>query len=324
MRRYILCTGGSGFIGTYLVDHLLSFSTDSVLNLDIAPPKIISHHKHWRCVDILDAKALKKTLVDFQPTHLVHLAAKADMEGKSVEDYAANVLGTENVLDSVKSINSLKRVLVASTQHVRKPGSRSARNDEDFDPYGAYGQSKVITEKLTRNANLRCCWTIIRPTAIWGPGHLGLARGLWRILGKGLYLHPRGDTVVRSYGYVKNLVHQINSILDAPEKIVHESVYYVGDPSIRQIDWVNAFAEAITKKPVHTAPKSVLYSMALFGEILYRVGIPTPFYLSRYYNMITTNPVPTDYTVNIFGHGPYSLIDGVQETVSWLKSEGVI
>ena len=323
-QRRILCTGGSGFIGTHLIEHLLSSTSDAVINLDIAQPIVISHKKHWKCVDILDGEALNRVSLDFQPTHLVHLAAKADMEGKSVEDYASNVTGTLNVLNAAKSFHSLERVLVTSSQHVRRPGSGPARNDEDFDPYGAYGQSKVLTEQLTRSAKLRCCWTILRPTAIWGSGNWVLANGLWRLLGKGLYLHPCEDPVIRSYGYVKNLVYQINAILDAPAEKVHESVYYGGDPSIRQFEWVNAFAKAITGKPVRTAPKWVLHSMALAGEMAYRVGIPTPLYLSRYYNLITTNPVPTDETTKYFGAGPYSMRQGVQETVSWLKEEGVI
>jgi nucleoside-diphosphate-sugar epimerase len=323
-QRRILCTGGSGFIGTHLIEHLLSRASDAVLNLDISQPKIVSHINYWKCVDILDEDSLKRAFLNFQPTHLIHLAATTTMDGKSVRDYPVNVAGTDNVLNSAKSINSLQRILVASTQHVRRPGSGPARDDVDFDPYGAYGQSKVMTEQLTRNAHLRCCWTIMRPTAIWGPRHWGLAKGLWRLLGKGLYLHPSENQVIRSYGYVKNLVYQINAILDASTDIVHESVYYGGDPSIRQIEWVNAFAEAITGKPVRTAPKWVLYSMALAGEMAYRVGIPTPLYLSRYYNLITTNPVPTDKTATVFGLGHYSLNHGVQETVSWLKVEGII
>ena len=323
-QRRILCTGGSGFIGTHLIEHLLSCASGAILNLDIAKPKIIPHEKYWICINILDREAIKRAFIYFQPTHLVHLAATTTMDGKSVRDYPVNVEGTDNVLNSAKSINSLQRILVASTQHVRRPGSGPARDDEDFDPYGAYGQSKVMTEQLTRNAHLRCCWTIMRPTAIWGPGHWGLAKGLWRLLGKGIYLHPREDQVIRSYGYVKNLVYQINAILDASTDIVHESVYYGGDPPIRQIEWVNAFAEAITGMPVRTAPKWVLYSMALAGEMAYRVGIPTPLYLSRYYNLITTNPVPTDKTATVFGLGHYSLNQGVQETVSWLKTEGII
>ena len=323
-QRRILCTGGSGFIGTHLVEHFLGHSSDAVLNLDIEQPKNFSHKKYWKCVDILDGESLKRTFLDFQPTHLVHLAAKADMEGKSIANFPANVIGTENVLNAAKSINSLQRILVVSSQHVRRPGSGPARNDEDFDPYGAYGLSKAMTEQLTRNAKLGCCWTIIRPTAIWGPGNWVLAKGLWRVLGKGLYLHPVNDTVIRSYGYVKNVVHQMNAILNAPTGKVHESVVYVGDQSIRQIEWVDAFAEAITGKPVRTAPKWALYFMALVGELAYRLGIPTPLYLSRFYNLITTNPVPTDQTAAMFGYGPYSLHQGVQETVSWLKVEGII
>jgi len=87
--------------------------------------------------------------------------------------------------------------------------------------------------------------------------------------------------------------------------------------SIRQVEWVNAFAEAITGKPVRTAPKVGIVFDGPCRRNGFRVGIPTPLYLSRYYNMITANPVPTDDTSTYFGHGPYSLDQGVQETVSW-------
>ena len=99
-RRRILCTGGSGFIGTHLVEHFLGHSSDAVLNLDIEQPKNFSHKKYWKCVDILDGESLKRAFLDFQPTHLVHLAAKADMEGKSIANFPANVIGTENVLNA--------------------------------------------------------------------------------------------------------------------------------------------------------------------------------------------------------------------------------
>lgn len=325
MQRRILCTGGSGFIGAHFVEHILSKScNDELINVDLAEPRVQSHRRHWRHADILDATQLKNIFREFQPTHLVHLAANISMDGKSLEDYPENVQGTDNVLEAVKSTPSVQRVIITSTQHVRKPGSGIQHSDEDFDPYGAYGASKVVTEQMTRKAGLKCCWTIVRPTTIWGPGHSGLGMGFFKILARRLYVHPKNDPVVRTYGYVKNTAFQLDAVLDAPGDTVNSRMYNLGDACIPQIEWVDSFARAISGKPVRTAPRSLIYMMALLGEGARAVGLPSPLFISRYKNMITTNPVPVEETIRSFGVPPYPLGVGIEETIGWLRAEGLI
>ena len=106
---------------------------------------------------------------------------------------------------------SVERVIITSSQFVCAPG-RLPENDTDYFPETVYGQSKVVTEKLTREANLPCCWTIIRPTNIWGPWHMRYRREFWRVVERGLYVHPGREPVIRCYGYVKNVAHQIRKI----------------------------------------------------------------------------------------------------------------
>jgi nucleoside-diphosphate-sugar epimerase len=320
----VLCTGGSGFIGTHFLDFMLGQPLTDILSIDIKKPGSTRHEEVWQMVDILDAASLERVFQAFKPTHLVHLAAKADMTGTSLADYSVNTAGTANVLAAAKRVPALQRVVVASTQHVRRPGSAPASGDEEFEPYEAYGSSKAATENLVREADLKCSWTIVRPTAVWGPGHWGLANGLWRTLARGLYVHPRGDRVIRSYGYVKNVVFQVASILEAPADVVDRRVFYLGDPCINQLTWVNTFAEAITGRSVRTAPQWLLHLMALAGEGGRRIGIPCPLYLSRFRNMVTSNVVPVDDAIEKLGAGPYSLQEGVAETVAWLREEGTI
>ena len=49
----ILITGGSGFIGTNVIEYLSSKNI-KLLNIDINEPKIKNHFEFWREVDILD------------------------------------------------------------------------------------------------------------------------------------------------------------------------------------------------------------------------------------------------------------------------------
>ena len=59
-----IVTGGSGFIGTHLVDELIRKNYE-VLNIDIKPPILNAHIANWKERDILDSEAL---LEDFLPT----------------------------------------------------------------------------------------------------------------------------------------------------------------------------------------------------------------------------------------------------------------
>ena len=93
---------------------------------------------------------------------MIHLAARASMQGTSIDDFLENSTGTENILNAIRQTPSVERVVIASSQHVRKPGSGLPTNDEDYNPHGLYGESKVITEQLTRSADLDCVWTIIQ------------------------------------------------------------------------------------------------------------------------------------------------------------------
>lgn len=319
----ILCTGGSGFIGTHLVDSFLAQGIEFI-NIDIAAPKKQAHNAYWRECNILDLDHLEQVFTGFKPSHVVHLAARATMEGKTLDDFRDNTVGTANVLEVIKKTSSVSRVVITSSQHVRKPGSGITKDDNDYVPHGLYGESKVITEKITRQASLACVWTIIRPTTVWGPWHPFLPGGLWAMMKRGVYFHPKNDPVVRSYGYVKNVVWQIQKILEAPSELINREVYYVGDSLIPQINWIDAFSIALTKRNVTQVPKEWIRLLARIGDAAGMLGIKFPMDSSRYFNLTTTNPVPVEKAIKQFGVPPYSLENGIAETVAWLKSKGGI
>lgn len=320
MREWrVISTGGSGFIGAHLCD-LLSRHQVTFINLDKNPPHNGAHLAHWRRCDILNHEALEAIVLEFQPTHVVHLAASTSMEGRSLDDFRANINGTSNVIRPLASIPSIRRVVITSTQHVFRPNGRPPRDEFEYDPLGPYGQSKVLMERITREAQLACCWTIIRPTTIWGPVHPHLPGGLWRIMRRGLYLHPKGDPVVRCYGYVKNTVWQIMKILEAPTPLVDGKVLYLGDGLMKQIEWVGAFSKALTGKGVRLAPKEILHILALIGDLFGIFGVKFPMRSQRYRNLTTSNPVPIRPIIDAFGTPPYSFEEGVAQTVQWLLS----
>lgn len=313
----ILVTGGSGFIGTSLIDILLERNIQ-VINLDIKPPSKNTHEVYWQICDILDLDLTMSIFKKFQPTYVVHLAARTDTISSNLDDYKVNTNGTANILECIKVASDVQRIIITSSQFVYGPPG-IPKSDEDYNPLGAYGTSKMISEKLTRSAGLSCIWTIVRPTNIWGPWHPRYPREFWLVLKKRVYVHPGGRPAIRSYGYVRNVVVQILKVLDAPPTIVNKKVYYLGDPPISLLDWVNGFSLAITGKSVRTIPRWLFKTLAMVGSILGVFGVHFPIQLSRYRSMTEDYFSPMEPTFANFGSPPCTLEDGIKETVNWLN-----
>jgi nucleoside-diphosphate-sugar epimerase len=317
--KTILITGGSGFIGTNLINELAKGY--NIVNLDIKPPQEKSHLRYWKECDIVEKKAVLNLFKTSNPAIVIHLAAKTDTDSRCVlNDYLANTLGTQNILDAIKSVEGIHRTIITSSQFVNQYNGEP-KHDEDFAPHTIYGESKVITEQKTRSAGLPCSWTIIRPTNIWGPWHPRYPKEFWYVLKKGRYLHPGKERVMRSYGYVGNVVNQITKILSLPEELISHQVIYVGDQSINLYDWVNEFSIQLTGKNVQVVPRIIVKAFALIGDLLKVSGIKFPLTSSRYKSMTESNLVSMEKTFKLLGNPIYTLGQGVDKTVLWLREQ---
>ena len=318
----VLITGGSGFIGTNLVDFLVR-SGYEVANLDYRPPLKKSHVPYWTDCDILNLECVEAAFRAFRPESIVHLAARTDSFGRSVKDYTVNVAGTRNVIMACSRHDCVSRVVVVSSQFVHGPRHIPA-HDEDFEPVNAYGESKAIAERETRYGGLECTWTIVRPTNIWGPWHPRYPYEIWRYLARGLYFHPNGGSVLRCYGYVRNVVHQVEQILNAPPSMVAARVFYLGDPPIDLVLWVNAFSRGLCGRDVRTLPRGLLRIIARLGDTLTTAGARFPLHSSRFRSMTEDYLVPMEPTLDAFGPPKVSLEEAVVETITWLRVQGLI
>jgi GlcNAc-P-P-Und epimerase len=318
-NRSVLVTGGSGFIGLNLVDQLLAMGYQ-VTNLDKAPPAKEEHRVYWRPVDILDAESLAPAVAAAQPTVVIHLAARTDSKGKELAGYTENTEGVANILTALKKQPTIKRLVATSTQFVVGPGPLPT-HDLDFRPHTVYGESKVIGEQLVRKAELACTWTIIRPTNIWGPWHPRYPREFWRVLKRGLYVHPGDIPVMRSYGYVENIVDQIVKIINAPTAVANRRVFYVGDPPMNLLNWVNAFSRALRGHEVRIVPRALFRGLVIAGDLANSFGVRIPITSSRFQSMTEDYLTPMGPTFEALGPPKISLSEGVERTVRWLRQQ---
>jgi GlcNAc-P-P-Und epimerase len=317
-QQSILITGGSGFIGTNLVEHFLQHD-HAVLNLDVHEPKLFSHQQYWKKTDILDADAIQTAVHAFQPTHVVHLAARTDLNGLTMNDYAVNTIGTRNLAEALKSINGLQQVLFTSSMLVCKPGYIPV-HDTDYAFSTVYGQSKAEMEKWIRAANLPYKWNIVRPSSIWGPWFGTPYRDFFdRVLEGKMYKIGGKTSATKTYGFVLNTVFQIEALLF--QEFTNGSVFYLGDkPALNVNEWTDVVAKRAGIRKSATIPFPLLKTAAWLGDLLKTVGVGFPLTSFRLHNMTTDNIVPLENLYAITGRDPYALDEAVDITLNWIKS----
>jgi len=323
----ILVTGGSGFIGTNLVGHLLGKGM-VVLSIDIKEPQNTAHSSVFESVDVREAKALARVFKEFAPTHVVHLAAKTDFNGTSLNDYDVNFLGVQCLIDGLTGCESVERCLFMSSKLVCRTGYQP-RSWEDYNPDTVYGQSKADGEKIIRSSRkLKCEWLIGRATSIWGPWFGIPYKPFFLTVAKGRYFHPGRANPPKSYGYVGNTVFQIMRLLEAPREAVHGKPFYLSDYEPCTIrDWANSIAVQLHGRPARTIPDSIMRVAAWGGDCLRKLGCRNlPMTSFRLGNMRadTTIGVSMAATNKLCGPLPYTLESGVRETIRWLREQRLI
>lgn len=171
-----LVTGGGGFLGRHIVDQLLRRG-DTVRVLGRHPyPDLAEVGVECIQADLADAPAVRGACEGMDA--VFHTAAKAGIWGRKTDFVAANIIGTDHVLEGCRAAD-VPRLVYTSTPSVIY--SRFALEGEtESRPYPKtflthYASTKAEAEKRVIAANsptLRTC--ALRPHLIWGPGDTNL------------------------------------------------------------------------------------------------------------------------------------------------------
>ena len=180
----ILISGGLGFIGHEVVRCFQGHDVmviDSMTNYDFIPldqmMKLfqmrqgdLRNQVPTRRIDIRDRSTVQKCLMDFQPELVIHLASfprqKVVQENPSI---ASEVMSTGliNLLEASKGIAD-KFVYISSSMVYGDFKDRVPETQE-CQPRGQYAIMKYMGEKLVEDYKKYFDYTIIRPSAVYGP-----------------------------------------------------------------------------------------------------------------------------------------------------------
>jgi GlcNAc-P-P-Und epimerase len=320
MSDKILITGGSGFVGTNLVDFFITTGLE-VRNFDINPPRKSDQSPSWKSVDIRISKLLSDEIYSFKPKIVLHCAARTDLnENNNLDGYTANFDGVCNLIEAIRRVGTVDRVIFFSSQLVCKIGYEP-KDFDDYQPTTLYGRSKALGEKIVKVASeFGPTWTIVRPTSLWGPWFDIPYKSFFTTIRKGLYIHPNGIKTRKQWGFIGNTVFQVKRLLESPKSSIHKKIFYMAD--FEPID-LRTFAEKVQivlgAPQIYSVPLGVLKTAATLGDFAKRCGWQNPPLTNFRLNNILIDEIQNIAPLyQVVGDLPYSVDDGIKATTEWL------
>ncbi len=173
----ILATGGAGFIGTHVVNDLITkgHSVTVLDNLSLGIKENINPKANLIVGDIRDSEAVTKSLKNIDVViHMAGLIVVPDSVKDPILYSQNNVMGTLNLLDCMRKVNVKKFIFSSSACVYGTPEKLPITEDETIKPDNPYGASKAAVETFlqTFNVNYGIDAIILRYFNPYGPGEM--------------------------------------------------------------------------------------------------------------------------------------------------------
>lgn len=220
----ILITGGAGFLGSHVVEFLVSEGHDVTVLDNLTTGLRNNVHPKARLVVGDVRESLSTVFTSVLPDVVVHLAAQVSVPSslkQPGDDLAVNLAGSVNVIEESARTGVQKLVVVSSAAVYGAPQSIPLTEDNATTPLSPYGLSKLSSEHYVRLLcdSHRIRYTILRPANIYGTRQLAEGDGavipsfLKRFLnGTDPIIHGAGNQT-RDFLYVSDMAHAISQAL---------------------------------------------------------------------------------------------------------------
>lgn len=306
----ILVTGGAGFIGSHLVDELLSrgYYVRVIDNLSSGSLRNIQHHmgeKNFDFVkgDLKNIDDINNSLKDIDA--VFHLAANPEVRLSTTSPeihFRENIVATFNLLEAIRRNGGVKVLVFASSSTVYgDPQIIPTPETHEIRPISVYGASKAACESLICSyAHLYGFKALsLRYANIVGPrlNHGVIYDFILKLKRNPEILEVLGDgTQKKSYLYVKDAVDATLYVFERINKTY--DVYNIGNEdwiTVREIAEIVAEAMGVTPRIIYSGgtpdgrgwPGDVKY-MLLSIDKLKKLGWK-PKYSSREAVKLTAN-----------------------------------
>ena len=239
MKKNIFITGSAGFIGFSLAQSLLDrghhiHGYDGMteyydVKLKHERNRILKTYKNFIFTEAMleNEEVLKKTIIEFKPEIIIHLAAQAGVR-YSIEKprvyLSSNITGTFNIIELANQLK-VKHLLIASSSSVYGANSNIPYReiDKTQTQLSIYAATKKATESIAHSySNLwKLPITMLRFFTVYGPWSrpdMALFKFTESIIkGSKVDIYNNGE-MYRDFTYIDDIVKGINALMSVPPK----------------------------------------------------------------------------------------------------------
>lgn len=312
-NKNVFITGGTGFLGSYLVKKLVNYGANvTILVRDYIPQSNIYRGEEYKKVNLVhgtleDYLLIERTLGEYEIDTVFHLAAQAIVgvaNRNPLGTFKSNIEGTWNILEAARKSPLIKRVIVAS--------SDKAYGDQEKLPYDEnmplqgkhpYDVSKscadLIAQTYYETYKLPVC--ITRCGNLYGGGDLNFNRiipqSIQSILNNKAPVIRSDGSFIRDYFYIEDAV---DAYINLAEKVVE----------------LNLGGQAF-----NFSNEIQLTVLELVNKILKIMGSSMkPIILNQGSNEIIHQYLSAKKARTILGWSPnYTIDEGLSKTIEWYK-----
>lgn len=157
----VLITGATGFVGSHLIDFLLTKSDVSIFGArrrrsDMGLVDHVKDKVQWVEIDVADSHNVDAAIKEIQPNYIFHLAAQSFVPTSwkaPLETFTTNAIGTLNILEALKNLEINTKIQIAGSSEeygLVKPEEIPITENNLLNPQSPYGVSKVTADLLGR------------------------------------------------------------------------------------------------------------------------------------------------------------------------------
>lgn len=314
-------TGGTGFIGSHLIDRLLlqGYHVRALVRnpkklgfLDKLPIEIVEG-------DLFSNSALEKAIdgADF----VYHVAGLVAARSKE-EFFKGNRDATRNIVEITARVNpNVKKFVHISSQTAVGPGKGMAPVTESTptNPLTTYGKSKLASEQEVLKFKDKIPVTILRVSAVYGPRDTATFdyfksayMGLELLIG----FHDTYVSLVHSTDLVSGI------ILAGEKEVANGQIYFLGSEQYYTWNEIGYVTKSVLNKKLFRVrvPKPLVFVIAGISEIASKFKEkPSVLNFEKAYDLTQDNwCCDVSKAKNELGYRQeVTLADGVKETIAW-------
>lgn len=327
MKEKYLVTGANGFIGSHIVDSLVTKRKRvKILIRKNSNINNIEEHIRNKSIEIVygdlrDKESLKKALDEC--TIICNSGALTDLSASHKDLFDVNVHSLKTMLELASKRPISRFVQISSIGAFDK--HHSVINERTpLNPINSYELSKVEGERIALSffKEKRLAVTILEPSAVYGRRvNIGFPYML-EVLRKEMMRYPVNENNLLNLVYVTDVVEAIELAIEK-EKAIGERFIIGGEKSYTYKEIVEAAAyELGIPPPTKHIPLSIAKSFVFVNQCISKIRKRKPELVTNYFDYITTD-MNIDITKarTILGFKPkVELKEGMREMVDWYLS----